>query len=284
MRKFFRLSVVLAGGVAMLALAGCDKLRSRDQRNQGVHDFTSQRFSDAIEHFTKAVELDPSDPVNRSYLATSYYAQWIPGAESAQNLEFASRAREEFRKVLQQDPKDLTALQYLASMAYSEGGPLPLEQKMAKYDEAAEWNHKVIEVDPNNKQAYYTLGVIAYWKFDPTLKLTELDQKMKPGDPGPFKDKKVRDKLKQDYGAAIDQGIADLQKALDIDKDYDEAMVFEQLLMRQKAYLDDDRAAYDKDVEKAQDLLDKAIGTKKANAAKAAAAASAGGIQQDAPK
>ena len=219
--------------------------------------------------------------MNRSYLATSYYAQWIPGAESPQNLEFAARAKEEFKKVLDQDPKDLTALQYLAAMAYSEVAPLPLDKKMAKYDEAAAWNHKVIDVDPNNKQAYYTLGVIAFWRFDPVLKLAELDQHMKSDDPGPFKDKKVKDKLKQDYGASLDQGIADLQKALDIDKDYDEAMVFQQLLMRQKAYLDEDRCALaGKDIEKAQALLDKAIGTKKANAAKARAS-SAGGIQQD---
>jgi tetratricopeptide (TPR) repeat protein len=269
MRILFRLSVVLAGAAAMLALAGCNKLRSNDQRNQGVHDFENAKYSDAIEHFTKAVDIDPSNPVNRSYLATAYFAQWIPGAESPQNKEFAVRAREEFRKVLDQDPKNLTALQYLASMAYSEAQPLPQDQKLAKYDEAAEWNRKVIDADPNNKQAYYTLGVIAYYKWHPALMLAELDQHMKPDDPGPFKDKKVKDKLKADYGASLDQGIADLQKALDIDKDYSDAMAFEQLLIRERAYLDDDRAAYDKDVEKATDLLNKAIETKKANAAKA---------------
>lgn len=280
MRKFSRLSAVLASGAAILALSGCDKLRSRDQRNQGVHDFTNAKYSDAIEHFTKAVELDPTDPVNRSYLATSYFAQWIPGADSPENKELGDRARDEFKKVLAQDPKDLTALQYLASMSYSEAAPLPLEQKMAKYDEAADWNHKVIDADPNNKQAYYTLGVIAYWKFDPTLKLAELDEKMKPDDPGPLKDKKVKEKLKEDYAASLDQGIANEQKALDIDKDFADAMAFQQLLIRERAYLDDDRAAYDKDTEKANDLLAKTMEIKKANAAKAASSAP-GGIVQD---
>jgi tetratricopeptide (TPR) repeat protein len=282
MRKLTGLCAVLAGGAAMLALTGCDKLRSRDQRNQGVHDFESAKYTDAIEHFTKAVELDPDDPVNREYLATSYFAQWIPGAESPQNKEFAGRAREEFAKVLERDPKDLTALQYLSSMAYSEALPLPQDQKLIKFKEAAEWNHKVIEADPNNKQAYYYLGVIAYAQWHPALMLTELDQHMKPDDPGPFKDKKVRDKLRQDYGASVDQGIADLQKALDIDKDYADAMAYQQLLIRERAYLDDDRAAYDKDVEKAQELLTKAVETKKANAAKAAT--TSGGIVQDQSK
>lgn len=269
MRMFFRLSAVLAAAAGLLAMTGCNKLRASDQRNQGVHDFENAKYSDAIEHFTKAVELDPSNPVNRSYLATAYFAQWIPGAVSPQNQEFAARAREEFKKVLDQDPKDLTALQYLSSMAYSEAEPLPQDQKLAKYDEAAEWNQKVIAVDPNNKQAYYTLGVIAYYKWHPALMLAELDQHMKPDDPGPFKDQKVKDKLKTEYMASLDQGITDLQKALAIDKDYSDAMAFEQLLIRERAYLDDTRADYDKDVETATQLLNKAIETKKANAAKA---------------
>jgi tetratricopeptide (TPR) repeat protein len=283
MRKFFRLSAVL-GGIAMFALTGCNKLRSRDQRNQGVHDFTSAKYADAIEHFTKAVELDPDDPVNRSYLATSYFAQWIPGAESPQNLEFASRAREEFKKVLAQDPKDLNALQYLSSMAYSEAQPLPLEKKGEKYDEAVEWNRKVIEVDPNNKQAFYFLGVIAYYKWHPALVLAEQELKMKSDDPGPFKDKKVKEKLKQEYGAALDEGIADLQKAETIDKDYADAMAFRQLMIREKAYLADDRAGYDQELAKANDLLQKTIDTKKRINDAKAANTSPGGIVEDAPK
>jgi tetratricopeptide (TPR) repeat protein len=279
MSKLTGLCAVLAGGAAILSLTGCDKLRSRDQRNQGVHDFESAKYSDAIEHFTKAVELDPTDPVNRSYLATSYFAQWIPGAESPQNKEMAVRAREEFKKVLDQDPRDLTALQYLSSMAYSEAQPLPEDQKMAKYDEAADWNRKVIEVDKDNKQAYYFLGVIAYYKWHPALMLAELSQHMKPDDPGPFKDKKTKEELKEKYGASLDEGINDLKHALDIDKDYADAMAFEQLLIRERAYLDDDRAAYDKDLEQATEILNKAVETKKANAQKANT--SSGGIVQD---
>ncbi len=280
MGKWARVSAMLAGCAAGLVLSGCDKLKSRDQQNQGVHDFANAKYSDAIEHFKQAVNLDPSNPTARKYLATSYFAQWIPGAESPQNLEFASRAREEFGKVLEQNPKDSDALSYLSSMAYSEAGALPQDQKLAKYDEAAEWNHKLIDADPNNKVAYYTLGVIAYNKWHPALMLAELNLKMKPEDTGPLKDKKVRDQLKEQYGALIEQGLADLQKALDIDKDYADAMVYMNLLIREKAFLVDDKAEYDKQVATANDWLQKTLDTKKANAAKQASNTS-GGIVQD---
>jgi hypothetical protein len=279
MGKLARVNAVVAGCAAVIALSGCAKLKSRDQQNQGVHEFTSAKYSDAIEHFKQAVELDPTNPTARKYLATSYFAQWIPGAESPQNLEFAKNAREEFGKVLEQNPKDSDALSYLGSMAYSEAGPLPLDQKTAKYNEAADWNHKLIDADPTNKQAYYTLGVIAYYKFKPALSLAELNLKMKEDDPGPIKDKKVKEDLKKDWGPSLDEGIANLQKAQEIDKDYADAMAFEQLLIRERAYLADDRAAYDKEVERANEILQKTMDTKKANAAKAASSANSGIVQ-----
>jgi len=279
MGKLARVSAALVGCAALAVLAGCDKLKSRDQQNQGVHDFASARYADAIEHFKQAVELDPTNVTPREYLATSYFAQWIPGADSPQNNEMAARAREEFGKVLEQKPNDANALGYLSSMAYSEALPLPPEQKMAKFNEAADWNRKLIEADPTNKQAYYTLGVIAYDKWHPQLVLAELNLKMKPDEPGPLKDKKVKEELKKDYGGLVDEGISDLQKSLDIDKDYADAMAYMNLLIREKAYLADDKAEYEKEVSTANDWLQRTLDTKKANASKAASSSS--GIVQD---
>jgi len=282
MGKWARVSAVLAGCAAVVALSGCAKLKSRDQRNQGVHDFASAKYSDAIEHFKQAVDLDPTDPTSREYLATSYFAQWIPGADSPQNKEFATQAREEFAKVLEQNPKDVNALQYLGSMSYSEAVSLPSDEKIAKYNEAAEWNHKLIEADPNNKQAYYTLGVIMYNKWHPALIYAELNLKppMKADDPGPIKDKKVKEDLKKDWGATLDEGMGDLQKALDIDKDYADAMVYMNLLIRERGYLAEDKSEYDKEVNTANDWLQKAMDTKKANAAKAASATGGGIVEE----
>ena len=63
--------------------------------------------------------------------------------------------------------------------------------------------------------------------------------RMKPEDPGPLKDKKVKEELKAQYSAIIDDGIANLQKALDIDKEYDDAMAYMNLLIRERADLPD---------------------------------------------
>ena len=137
----------------------------------------------------------------------------------------------------------------------------------------------MIAVDPQNKEAFYSLGVIDYNRFHPALMLAEVDLHMKPEDPGPLKDKKVREDLRTRYSAAIDDGIANLNKALEIDKDYDDAMAYLNLMIRERAKLLDDKDEYNKQVEIADGWLQKALDTKKAKAAKQPA--NAGGIVEE---
>jgi len=226
-----------------------------------------------------AAALDPTNPNARLYLATSYMSQWIPGAESPENLAFASMAKEEFLKVLEKDPANTTALASLASIAYNQAGSLAPDKKAEKLDEAAGWYKKLIEADPKNKEAYYSLGVIVWAKWYPALMTARAELRMKPEDPGPIKDKKVKEELKAKYSAMVDDGIANLQKALDIDKEYDDAMAYMNLLIRERADLLDNADDYKKQIEIADAWVQKNLDTKKAKAARTPAT---GGIVQDA--
>lgn len=279
MRKVSSVSAALIAGVLILGAAGCDKLKSRDDINKGIAAFRNAKYGDAVEKFKEAAALDPSNPNARLYLATSYMSQWIPGAESPENLAFATMAKDEFMKVLDKDPKNTTALASLASLAYNQAGSLPLDQKLEKFDEAAKWNKQLIEADPKNKEAYYSLGVIVWAKWYPALMTARANLHMKPEDPGPIKDKKVKDELKEKYGAMVDEGIADMQKALDIDKEYDDAMAYMNLLVRERADLMDNSDDYKKQVEVADGWVQKALDTKKLKASRTPAT---GGIVQDA--
>jgi tetratricopeptide (TPR) repeat protein len=205
-------------------------------------------------------------------------SQWIPGAESPENLAFASMAKEEFLKVIEKDPANTTALASLASIAYNQAGALPPDKKAEKLDEAGAWYKKLIEADPKNKEAYYSLGVIVWAKWYPALMTARAELRMKPEDPGPIKDKKVKEELKAKYSAMVDDGIANLQKALDIDKEYDDAMAYMNLLIRERADLLDSPDEYKKQIEIADAWVQKNLDTKKA---KAARTPTTGGIVQD---
>ena len=282
MRKVSSVSAGILRGILILGVilgaTGCDKLKSRDDINKGIAAFKNAKYGDAVELFKQAAALDPTNPNARLYLATSYMSQWIPGAESPENLQFASMAKDEFMKVLEKDPNNTTAFASLASLSYNQASSLTGEKKVEKFDEAAKWYKKLIEADPKNKEAYYSLGVIAWSKWYPALMTARAELRMKPEDPGPVKDKKVKDELKEKYSAMVDDGIANLQKALDLDKEYDDAMAYMNLLIRERADLVDNPDEYKKQIEVADSWVQKALDTKKL---KAARTPTTGGIVQD---
>lgn len=265
-----RLRLILALAVTLalaFVSAGCRKLEARDNLNKGVNAFKNAKYAEASDFFTRAIELDPEFHTARLYLATAYMSQYIPGAESPENVNYAKNAEENFRKVLEADAKNTTAIESIASLYYMQAqGSQKLEDKLSRLDTAAEWYKKLTEVEPTRKEAWYSLGVIAWAKWYPAWMEARNNAGMKPEDPGPLKDKKTRDALSEKYAAMIDDGIKGLEKALEIDKEYDDAMAYMNLLIRERADLAASSDAYNKDIETANGWIEKALETRKIKA------------------
>ncbi|MDX2153026.1 MAG: tetratricopeptide repeat protein [Bryobacteraceae bacterium] len=266
-------TIALLLSVVFLATlgAGCQKLKARDHLNKGVQAFKGAKYAEAIENFKTAVELDPNYPVARLYLAMAYMNQYIPGAESEENQAMSKAAEENFLKVLEQEANNTVALASLASLHYNQAqGVSDLEAKFKKLDEAKEWYQKLAVADPQNKEAFYSLGVIAWAKAYPVRGAARVKLGMKPEDPGPIKDKKVREELLAKNSALIEDGIKNLEKAIDIDKEYDDAMAYLNLLLRERADLQESPESYKKDVELADNWVSKALEVKKIKATRPA--------------
>ena len=237
----------------------------RDWLNQGVQLYKSAKYQQAVEAFQRAVSLNPSGTNAHLYLGTAFMTQWIPGAESPENGELARKARSEFEAVVELEPRNLVALQSLASLAYSEAGSIkdPL-QKSRMLDEAVEWNRKIIGADPQAKDAYCSLGVIAWTKFYPELMMARSRLGMRPETPGPLLDLNTRQDLRARFEGVVEDGIRNLEKALQIDPAYDDAMAYLNLLIRERADLRDTTEEYQRDVRSADEWVQKALETKKA--------------------
>ncbi len=249
------------------ASSGCKKLEARDNLNKGVQAFKNAKYSDAVDFFKRAIELDPTYPTAKLYLATAYMSQYIPGAESPENKAFAENAEKYFLEVLNDTPGNTMAIKSLASLAYQQSSGAPtVEEKLARLDKAAQWYRKLIEVDPKEKEAYYSLGVITWAKFYPEWMAARNKLGMKPDEPGPLKDKKLRNELREKYWQMIEDGIANLRKALEIDPEYDDAMAYLNLLHRERADLQEDVALYRKDIDEADMWINKTLETRKIKA------------------
>ena len=265
-RTLGSISALLA---AALLSSGCEKLRARDNLNRGVNAFKNAKYADAVTAFKQAVDYDPDFHVARLYLATAYRSQYIPGAESEENKQLAKKAMEEFMNVYKSDPKSKLAIQSIASLHYDEAmGFTALEDKFKKLDEAGEWHKKLLAIDPNAKESYYTLGVIGWAKTYPIQKKARNEMKMKDEEMGPLKDKKVLAQLQERNTPIVDEGIAAMRKAIDVDKEYDDAMAYLNLLLRVKSDIASSPAEAKALINEAENWVTKALEVKKIKAAR----------------
>ena len=269
MNKYLRLLALAAVGLALFASVGCDKLRARDQLNKGVKDYKDNHYEQAITHFQNAVNLDPALINARMYLATAYVSQYVPGIDSPENLQNAQNAIDEYTKVIDANPSREQKVNSAKGIAY-----LYLNQK--KWDQAKKYYRMASDLDPNDAEPYYSIGVIDWSQsYQPRME-ERAKLGMRPEEHLSAKNKdqkKLCEQLKAKNSAVIQEGIDSLDKAIKLRDDYDDAMAYMNLMFRERADLEcDDEGARAADLKAADQWVDKAMQAKQARAAKAAAA------------
>ncbi len=249
--------------LAMIAVAfgatGCAKLKARDLLNKGVAAYRDGKYDAAIEDFKEAKDLDPTLMNARLYLATAYATQYIPGAPSDENVRMGEAAVREFQDVLSVAPDSLPAIDGLGSILFGMAGT-PYTRE--RFEESKTYHMKHIALKPEDPEPYYWIGVID-WTLTYRSNL-EMRGKWRLDHPGkPLKDddpmpNDIRDEYIKENSQLIDEGITDLQKAIQLRPDYDDAMAYLNLLLRRKA----DEAASPQEradlLKQADDLVEKA--------------------------
>ena len=270
MNRGLRIAAVVALAAVVSLAAGCNKLKARDQLNKGVQQYKASRFEEAIKHFQNAVELDPRLLNARLYLATAYANQYVPGVDSPDNNRNAELAIEQFQEVLKLQPGNLNSLKGIAALYF----------QMKKFDQAREFHRQVIQNDPNDPEAYYSIAVIDWTQ----TYVPRMEERAKLGlrPDEPLKDKKLCAEIRAKNQDKVKEGMEMLEKAIQLRPDYEDAMAYLNLMYRERAdYECDDEAARAADYKTADEWVDKTMATKKAKAAKQTGP---GGITLDQPQ
>ena len=254
-RRATALAALLIFGIAA---SGCSKLKARDLLNKGVAAFKNGQSDAAIENFKQAKDADPDLLNARLYLATAYASLYIPGAPSAENMARGNQAVAEFKEVLDKDQNNLSAIDGIGSILFQMGGQ-PFDPK--KFEESKSYHQRHIQLKPEDPEPYYWIGVIDWtlaFRANGEMRMAynkdNIKKQVKDTDPLP---PAVRAEYASKYGPVVDEGIADLQKAITVRPDYDDAMAYLNLLYRRKADMvesADERASLQK---QADDLVDK---------------------------
>jgi tetratricopeptide (TPR) repeat protein len=255
MRRAAALASVL---MVTLAASGCSKLKARDLLNKGVAAFKNGQSDAAIENFKEAKEADPDLLNARLYLATAYASLYIPGAPSAENTARGNQAVAEFKEVLDKDSNNLSAIDGIGSILFQMAGQ-PFDEK--KFEESKTYHQRHIQLKPEDPEPYYWIGVIDWtlaFRGNGEMRVAynkdNIKKQVKDTDPLPAA---VRTQYAGKYGPLIDEGITDLQKAISLKPDYDDAMAYLNLLYRRKADIVESADERSNLLKQADDLVDK---------------------------
>jgi len=270
-----RFVALLAVAAILLGATGCNQLKARDQLNKGVRSYKDAKYEQAIGHFQQAIVFDDNLKVAKLYLATAYAQQYVPGVDTPEMTRMAQQAIGQYKIVLQNDPQNINSLK---GIAY-------LFMQMKKFDEAREYYTKAIAVDPNDPEAYYSVGVIdwlAAYKDTGDRKAKvglKVDDELKNKS-----DQRVCEDIKANNAPRVDEGLKMLQTATQKREDYDDAMVYLNLLYLRKADMAcNDPQAKAQYKKSSEEFSDKAMAARKKKA-EAAAKKTSGGIVLDQKK
>ena len=270
LRRAFRVAFVVFAMSAAISFADSGQMPAsstaipspagaslEDELNSGAAAYKAAQYDQAIVHFRRAVELNPGLTMAKVYLATALAQNVVPGLDTPENLQTARTSIGIFQEVLEREPHDVNSMKQIAGIYFS----------VKQLKESKTWQKKVLEEDPRDPEAAYTIGVIDWTEaYQNALKAMMPAGVMDDGEGNLTAPPQVLETIKSQNSALVEEALLYLNQALENRPDYDDAMAYMNLVYRRKADLDwQDDAARQDDIARAKEWARKSIETRKAN-------------------
>jgi tetratricopeptide (TPR) repeat protein len=231
------------------------KISAHNEVNDGVQAFRESRYEDAIAHFEQAVALDPDLVLARMYLAATYLQVFEPGVDTPENVIWATKALDQYSEILRSNPTDVESLKGLAY----------LKLQLNNFEEARETYAKAIALNPADPELLYAAAV-ANWSManrDITAEKAKLDAE---SDYSLILSDGCSD-VRERSLPVIDSGIAMLNKAVSLRKDYIDAMTYMNMFYRLRAELEcGSKKNFKADIKQSDEWADRAAAARKKQA------------------
>jgi tetratricopeptide (TPR) repeat protein len=162
----------------------------------------------------------------------------------------SSDSRAAYEQVVALDPTNVEALSALGALAMRRDGMLLIAPEVngrTHWDEATEWYRKLAAVHPDDKLIWGKLGAIAWMQSNNAILMARFQSALRTNQEGPLPPKRAVI-LRTKYGAIIDQGIADLGRALELDANFADAIGYLSMLFRERADLAATREDFERDL------------------------------------
>jgi len=252
--------------LAISGLTGCNKIKSKQEIKKGNEFLKAAQYQSALAAYEEALRLDPSEKKLHKHIGIAYMGMYQPGSKHPKDLEFAQKAIDNLKTYAEAYPEDQKAREYLISMylnserfddaiAFYQNEMLKRNPRDSKamqslamlyfkkgdFENGVKWLKKRLEVEGNNPEVYYLIGVQAW---DRSYNFPDLDPTLR--------------------GQIVEEGLQSLNKAVEMKPDYFEALSYINLLYREKAKMETDPAKKQEYTDTANKYLQQALDMRKA--------------------
>lgn len=277
------MAAALAVAAIGFASTGCGFVQARVEMKKGNESYNTEHFQEAVEHYKNTIEIDPTYKDAYMNMGLAYLSLYQPGSAHEKDLQYSTEAIMAFKDYLRLDPGNEKVLNFLIEISQRSNN----HQEAIKYfldehrrhpddvrnigflgnlytrtgdiDTALEWLERRIDLEPENPEAYYTLGVTCWARSYNHMDLST-----------------------ERRFEVLDRGIEALDRAAELRQDYADAYSYKNLIFRQKAAFATEPAKRFEWTNEANELQRRAYEMRQAlqqeAEAAAAAEAEAGGI------
>jgi len=264
-----RIGVAALGGL-LVFLTGCEAvvngLKANYAVKQGNDLYKAQGYLKSVEWYRYATYLRPELAIAYKNAAFAYMGEYKPGSKHPKDLRYAQGAIDNLKRYLDRVPGERDSENYLLTMylqterydeaaayfqeALKNGNRDPAETsemmlrigmiyaKKGDFESSLEWYKKRAEIEKDNPEALYTIGVLCWDKVFHAPLTIDLDRRKQ----------------------LIDMGLDYLTRAMTLRDNYFEAVAYVNLLNREKAKVAqqignmDDYAKYMQEADKYQKM------------------------------
>jgi tetratricopeptide (TPR) repeat protein len=257
MRRLAVTPILLTMAAAAL-LSGCSKLQARMELNKGTSYYKNEKYQDALIQFQKGLALDPGLKRHWRSVALSAMVLYRPGVDTPDNMKYYTITVDAFKKYLEAYPQDAKAQDYLIATFVNAN----------KYEEVLKYLQEDLKKHPGDikdhkaivsiylrtqriQEAYdWIVGHIPNAEAEPYYLVSVYSWDKANRDPS---------LTPEDRSKFVELGLKSVDKAVKMQPEYFDAMVYYNLLYREKAKLQTDEKVKQEYFDKADEWRNKAL-------------------------
>jgi tetratricopeptide (TPR) repeat protein len=159
-------ALAIAPLIVAMAGLGCARVQARAAFKDGNKAYVEENFRQAIEHYERAIELDPSITPAYFYLASSYQALFRPAKDTPENDQLLVTAIDLYKKTLEvtkagaSDTDKQVRMNTLSALTsiYS-------EEPYRNFDTAISYANELVQEKPDDIHNLFAMANL-YERFD----------------------------------------------------------------------------------------------------------------------